>query len=186
MTDIAADFSPEMRSLSPKWGWFVALGVVMIAAGVFALGDTVLVTLISVIFIGAALVVGGAFQIIHAFANKGWGAFVLGLLCGALYIVGGLLIMNEPVQGSIVITIFLLAALSVSGVLRIVMAIRHREISGWWILLLTGILSIALAVLLYLSLPWASLWLLGTVIAVELIFHGVGWVSLGFALRKVR
>jgi len=186
MTDIASDFSPEMRGLAPKWGWFVALGVVMIAAGVFALGDTVLVTLISVIFIGAALIVGGVFQIIHAFANKGWGAFVLGLLCGALYIIGGLLIMNEPLQGSVLITIFLLAALSVSGVLRIVMAIRHREVSGWWILLLTGILSIALAVLLYMSLPWASLWLLGTVIAVELIFHGVAWINLGLSLRKAR
>jgi uncharacterized membrane protein HdeD (DUF308 family) len=186
MTDIASDFSPEMRSLGPKWGWFVALGVVMIIAGGFAFADTILVTLLSVIFIGVALVVGGVFQIIHAFANKGWGAFVLGLLCGALYIIGGFLIMDEPLQGSVIITIFLLAALSVSGVLRIVMALRHREIGGWWFLLLTGILSIALAVLLYMSLPWASLWVLGTVIAVELIFHGVGWVSLGFALRKVR
>ena len=94
--------------------------------------------------------------------------------------------MREPVQGSIVITAFLLAVLSVAGVLRIVLALRHREIKGWWLLLFTGVVSVGLAVLLFLSLPWSSLWLLGTIIAIELIFHGVGWITLGFALRRMR
>jgi len=186
MTDIAQTYGFEPSRLSRKWGWFVALGIGMILAGLFALGDTVLVTLVSVIFIGAAMLVAGVFQIVHAFAIKQWGAFLFALLCGALYIAGGLLIMREPVQGSIVITIFLLAVLSVAGILRIVMALRHREIKGWWLLLLTGIVSVGLAVLLYLSLPWSSLWLLGTIIAIELIFHGVGWITLGFALRGMR
>jgi uncharacterized membrane protein HdeD (DUF308 family) len=55
------------------------------------------------------------------------------LLYGALYIAGGLLMMREPVHGSIIITIFLLAAVSVSGILRIVIALRHREIKRWWL-----------------------------------------------------
>jgi uncharacterized membrane protein HdeD (DUF308 family) len=186
MSDIAQTSRLDFRSLSGKWGWFVALGIGMILAGVFALGDTVVVTLVSVIFIGAAMLVAGVFQILHAFAIKQWGGFLFALLCGALYIAAGLIIMREPVQGSIVITAFLLAVLSVAGVLRIVMALRHREIKGWWLLLLTGIVSVGLAVLLFLGLPWSSLWLLGTVIAIELIFHGVGWVTLGFALRGMR
>jgi uncharacterized membrane protein HdeD (DUF308 family) len=45
-----------------KWGWFVALGVALILLGVFALGDVVGVTLISALFIGAMLLVGGVFQ----------------------------------------------------------------------------------------------------------------------------
>ena len=186
MTDIARTSRFEFRSLSAKWGWFVALGIGMILTGGFALGDTVLVTLVSVIFIGAMMVVAGAFQILHAFAIKQWGAFLFALLCGALYVAGGLLIMREPVQGSIVITAFLLAVLSVAGVLRMVMALRHREIKGWWLLLLTGIVSVGLAILLFLSLPWSGLWLLGTIIAIELVFQGVGWITLGFALRGMR
>jgi uncharacterized membrane protein HdeD (DUF308 family) len=185
MTDIARNYGLEPHALAGKWGWFLGLGIVMALAGVFAFLDTVLVTLLSVIFIGAAMLVGGVFQVVHAFVNKEWGAFVFALLCGALYIFGGLLIMDEPVQGSLVVTIFLLAALSVGGVLRIVMALRHREIKGWWLLLLGGLVSIVLAVLLFTSLPWSSLWLLGTIIAVELIFHGVGWIRLGLALRAM-
>jgi uncharacterized membrane protein HdeD (DUF308 family) len=186
MTDIAQTSGLQFRSLSAKWGWFVALGIGMILAGGLALGDTVLVTLVSVIFIGAMMVVAGAFQILHAFAIKQWGAFLFALLCGALYVAAGLIIMREPVQGSIIITIFLLAVLSVAGILRIVMALRHREIQGWWLLLLTGIISIGLAVLLYLGLPWSSLWLLGTIIAIELVLQGVAWIRLSFALRGMR
>jgi uncharacterized membrane protein HdeD (DUF308 family) len=126
MTDLARQLGLEPRRLAAKWGWFVALGVVTVIAGGFALGDTVLVTLISVIVIGAALLIAGIFQIVHAFANKEWGAFLLPLLGGALYIVGGLLIVDEPVNGSVVITVLLTVVLAVSGVLRIVMAPRHR------------------------------------------------------------
>jgi len=169
-----------------QWGWFVVLGLVMILAGLFVLGDTAIVTLVSVVFIGAAMLVAGGVQIVHAFAIKQWGGFLFALLCGALYVVGGFLIMREPVQGSVIITIFLLVALSFAGILRIVMALRHREIKGWWFLLLTGIISVGLAVLLYLSLPWSSLWLLGTIIGIELVFHGAAWIRLGFALRGMR
>ena len=171
--------------LASRWGWFLALGVVLILAGVFALGDVVAVTLASVIFIGAALLVGGIFQIIHAFATKQWSAFLFALLCGVLYVVGGVLIMQEPVQGSLVITLFLVAALVVGGVLRIVIALRHRDLSGWLLLLFGGIISLLLGFLLYSTLPWSGLWVLGTLIGVELIIQGISWVQFGLSLRHL-
>lgn len=186
MSELTAQHGLGSRRLAAKWGWFVALGIVMIFAGACALGDTVLVTLLSVIFIGTVMVVSGVFQIIHAFANKGWGAFLFALACGALYVVGGFLIMREPVRGSILLTILLLFALAISGILRIGMAVRHRDVRGWWLLLLGGLISIGLAVILYLSLPWSGLWVLGTLIGVELLVQGITWTSLGFTLRSMR
>jgi uncharacterized membrane protein HdeD (DUF308 family) len=171
--------------LTAKWGWFVALGVVLIAAGVFALGDVVAVTLASVIFIGAMLLVGGVIQIVHAFMTRTWGSFLLQLLGGALYVVGGLLIMDEPVQGSLVITLFLVVALVVGGVLRLVIALRHREMAGWWLLLLGGVVSLVVAVLLIVDLPWSGLWVLGTLIAIELIMMGMIWLQFGLRLRRL-
>jgi uncharacterized membrane protein HdeD (DUF308 family) len=173
------------RNVAAKWGWFVALGVVLILAGLFALGDVVAFTLISVIFIGAMLLVGGIFQIIHAFMTKGWSDFFLNLLMGAIYVVGGFLIMDEPVQGSVLITLFLLAALLVGGIMRIVVAVRHREMAGWWLLVLSGLISVVLAVVLYMSLPWSGLWVLGTVIAIELLVQGFSWLQFGLSLRKL-
>ena len=169
-----------------KWGWFVALGIGLIAAGLFAFADVVAFTLISVIFIGASFLVGGIFQVIHAFMTKGWGAFTLNLFIGVVTIAGGFLIMNEPVQGSVVITLFLAASLIVGGILRIVILLRHREVQYWWLMLIGGLISIALGVMLYASLPWSGLWLLGTLVGIELIVQGVTWLQFGLALRRHR
>jgi uncharacterized membrane protein HdeD (DUF308 family) len=153
--------------VASKWGWFVALGVVLLLLGVLALGDVVVVTLISTIFIGAMLLVGGVFQVVHAFMVKTWSGFLLSMLGGIVYAVGGLLIMNEPVQGALVITLFLIVALMIGGILRIVVAVRHREINGWWLMALSGVISVLIGFLLYASFPWSGLWVLGTLIGVE-------------------
>ena len=171
--------------LTSKWGWFAALGVVLILVGALALVDVAAVTLASVIFIGGMLLVGGAFQIVHAFMTKTWGAFALNLLCGVLYVVGGLLIMDEPVEGSIIITTLAVAALIAGGVLRVAIALRHRQVQGWWLLLLGGLVSVVVGVLLYRSLPWSGLWVLGTLIAVELMVQGGTWLQFGLSLRRM-
>jgi uncharacterized membrane protein HdeD (DUF308 family) len=173
-------------NITKKWGWFVALGVAMIALGVIAWLDVVTVTIAGTIFVGASLLVGGVFQIIHAFMTKEWRGFIMSLFCGILYLAGGLLIMNEPVQGALVLTLLVMAALMVGGVVRIVLALQHRNIAAWGLILLSGIVSIVVAYLLYASLPWSGLWVLGTLIAVELLIQGSSWLYFGLALRFAR
>ena len=173
-------------NIAKKWGWFVALGIAMIALGVAAWLDVVTVTIAGTIFIGASLLVGGALQIIHAFMTKEWRGFILSLFCGILYLGGGLLIMNEPVQGALFLTLLVVAALVVGGVMRIVLALQHRNIAAWGLILLSGIVSIVVGYLLYASLPWSGLWVLGTLIAVELLIQGSSWLYFGIALRFVR
>jgi uncharacterized membrane protein HdeD (DUF308 family) len=172
--------------VASKWGWFVALGVALLLLGIFALGDVVAVTLISTIFIGAMLLVGGVFQVVHAFMVKTWSGFLLSMLGGIVYAVGGLLIMDEPVQGALVITLFLIAALLIGGILRIVVAMRHREMSGWWLMILSGLISVLIGFLLFASFPWSGLWVLGTLIGVELLVQGATWLMFGMALRRMR
>ncbi len=47
-----------------------------------------------------------------------------------------------------------------------------------------GVISLLVGLMLYLMLPWSGLWVVGTLIAVELIFHGVSWIQFGLTLRK--
>ncbi len=92
--------------------------------------------------------------------------------------------MQEPVRGSVVITLLLLVALVVCGVMRIVIALRHRELRLWWLMAISGFCSAVIGVLLFGALPWSGLWVLGTLIAVELLMQGVGWLQFGLALRR--
>jgi uncharacterized membrane protein HdeD (DUF308 family) len=169
--------------ISAKWGWFVVLGIVMIALGAIARLNVGSDVAAGTILIGTSPLVGGAFQIIHAFLTKEWYGFVVSLSCGVLYLIAGLLIMNEPVQGALALTILAGATLAVSGIMRIVLALEHRDMPAWGIALFSGVVSIAVGCLLYVSLPWSGLWVLGTLIAVELVVQGVSSLYFGLALR---
>jgi uncharacterized membrane protein HdeD (DUF308 family) len=182
MSDLTA--SPNASRPRTRWGWFVALGIAQLVLGIIAWFDVIAFTIAGTIFIGALLVVAGAFQVIHSFMDREWGAFVLHLLVGVLYMIGGFLLMDEPLQGSVVITILVAAALIIGGILRLVIAFQHRHMPGWGLLLASGVISLIVGLMLYLTLPWSGLWVLGTLIAVELIFHGVSWVQFGLTLRR--
>jgi uncharacterized membrane protein HdeD (DUF308 family) len=182
MSDLtASNVGPRPRT---GWGWFVALGIAQIVLGVIAWFDVIAFTIAGVIFIGALVLVAGVFQIVHAFMDREWGAFALHLLVGILYVIGGLLLMDDPFPGALIITIFVAAALILGGILRIVIGIQHRHMPGWGLLVVGGVISLLVGIMLYMMLPWSGLWVVGTLIAVELIVHGVSWIQFGLTLRK--
>ncbi|MGH7154682.1 MAG: HdeD family acid-resistance protein, partial [Acetobacteraceae bacterium] len=133
----------------------------------------------------ALLLVSGIFQVVHAFMDRSWGGFFLQVLAGILYAIGGVLIMFEPIRGAVVITILLAIVMIVGGITRIVMSVRHWHMGGSGLMLLGGVISAIVGIALYLTLPWSGLWVLGTLIAVELIFHGAAWFEFGLALRRM-
>ncbi len=183
-----ADQYPAGPATRPRprtgWFWFVLLGILQILLGVFAWFEVFAVTLAGTVLIGAALVVGGVLQILHAFLDRYWGAFLLHVLSGVLYAVAGFLIMAEPIRGSVVITIVIAAMLIVAGLFRVMIALRHWHLGGAGLLLLGGLVSVGVGVGLYVTLPWSGLWVIGTLIAVELFFHGAAWFEFGLALRR--
>lgn len=176
--------SPDSSRPRTRWGWFVALGIAQLLLGIVAWFDVIAFTIAGTIFIGALLLVAGVFQVVHAFMDREWGSFILHLLVGALYVIGGFLLMDEPIAGSIVITIMVAATLVIGGILRIVIGMQHRNMPGWGLLLASGVISLLVGVMLYMTLPWSGLWVVGTLIAVELIVHGVSWVQFGLALHR--
>jgi uncharacterized membrane protein HdeD (DUF308 family) len=182
MSDLTA--SGYGRRPRTRWGWFVALGIAQLVLGIIAWFDVIAFTIAGVIFIGALLVVAGAFQVVHAFMDREWGGFALHLLVGALYVIGGFLLMDDPLPGAVVVTILVAAALIVGGILRIVIGVRHRHMPGWGLMLAGGVISLVVGVMLYLMLPWSGLWVVGTLIAIELIMHGVSWIQFGLTLRR--
>lgn len=167
-----------------QWMLFVALGLVSIFLGAIAWMDAISVTLASTVFLGILFIIVGAIQIAHAFAVREWGGFLFSLLLGILYVVGGVLLIEEPATGSLVLTVFIAMCFVVAGTVRVVLALQNRAVPGWWLMLLGGLVTLAVGIMLYASLPWSGLWLVGTLIAVELIIAGVGWVQFGLALRR--
>ena len=125
----------------------MALGVVLIVIGIFAWIEVVAVTLAGVILLGAAMLVGGIFQIIHSFAVRGWSGFLLHVLMGIVHR-WRVPHHGEPVQGAVVVTVFLAVCLAMAGIMRMVLAVQHRELTGWWLMLFSGLITLLIGLLL--------------------------------------
>jgi uncharacterized membrane protein HdeD (DUF308 family) len=172
-----------MEALSRNWGWLLALSLLMIVLGVFAIGAPVVATIAVQLMLGWLLVIGGIAQGIHAFMVQRWGGFLLQLLSAALYVVIGILLLVNPVEGALALTIVLAVFLIVEGIFKIVMALRVRDHAGWGWVLASGVLSLVLGVMIWAQWPAAGLWVIGLLVGVQLLFTGWSLLMLALAAR---
>jgi uncharacterized membrane protein HdeD (DUF308 family) len=175
---------PAVQHLRSKCGWIIALGVVYVIAGLIALSSVVFATRVTVFVVGIMMLISGVAEVINAFQFKSWGKFLIWLLLGALYIVAGLLTFENPLLAASVLTLLLGVALVVSGVMRIVLAFSMREGMSWTTLVLSGIVSLLLGLIILVHWPVSSLFVLGTLLGIDLLIIGIGWIFVGFGLRS--
>src|SRR5262249_14356789 len=84
------------EELKRGWGWFLALGIVLVLLGVVALSWAVLTTLVSAVLFGWLLLVGGVLSVVHAFLRRRWGGFFLELFPRIRDALGGLVMRGNP------------------------------------------------------------------------------------------
>ena len=168
---------------SPKsWWLYLLLGLVLIVGGVILLGDITLASVISAIIIAWVLLIVGVFQVIHAFTNAGWKGFVLDLLIGILAIVAGYILLANPLAATVKLTLLLGIIWLISGFFRIILAgVLWRQ--AGLILLLSGIIGALAGGLILAEWPNSSLWVLGLLLGIDLLFHGFAWIAYAFSVR---
>lgn len=177
-------FEGLRKRLRNRWGWLLALGVLLTALGVIGFAMLPSLTLVTVWWIGALVMIGGGAQIVDAFSEKDWGPFAAHLLIAVLYIVAGAVLIWNPVLGALSITLFIAAALLAVGVLRIIMAFQLRPASGWVLTALSGLLSVVLGVMIFSEWPASGVWVIGLFFAIELVSEGIAFIALALAARK--
>lgn len=185
MSDSAptGDARPLLGEVGKNWGWLLALGIAFVVLGALGLGLAGFVSLTSVIFFGALLLVGGGAQLVHAVKAKGWKSIVHSVAIAALYLAAGACIVYDPVAATATLTLLLAGALIAIGVLRIGMAFQLRGQPQWIWPLLAGIVSILLGAMILSAWPASGIWIIGLLISIEMIFHGWALVSMAFAAR---
>jgi uncharacterized membrane protein HdeD (DUF308 family) len=171
-------------NLRKNWGWLLAFGILAILLGILGLGMTFGLTLASIELFGILLIVGGAFQLFNAFKCKGWKSTVWHLLIALLYIAAGVIMVIDPVLASVTLTLVIAWILIAVGIMRSIMAFQMRKASGWYWPLISGVVSIALGVMIIVQWPISGLWVIGLFVAIELILHGWSYVFVALAARK--
>jgi uncharacterized membrane protein HdeD (DUF308 family) len=174
----------ELEPLRAKSGWIVALGIVYVIAGFIALGSVVSATAVTVFVVGIMMLIAGVAEVINAFQIKTWGKFLLWLLVGALYIVAGFATFENPLLTAVFLTLLLAFALIASGIMRIVLAFSMRQGTPWIWVVLSGAITLLLGLIILAHWPVSSLYFLGLLLGIDLIFAGAGWIGVGLGLRR--
>jgi uncharacterized membrane protein HdeD (DUF308 family) len=174
-----------MNEVSKKWGWFLAIGIIMVILGTIGIGATFALTLTTVTFFGFLILIGGGFQLIDAFRQKGW-SLVGNILIALLYGAVGYTMVKNPMLASATLTLFIAWALIAIGIMRLIVAFRLKGVPGWVWTLIGGIAAIVLGIMILNQWPESGLWVIGMFIAIELIFNGWGMIMLGLAAKKLR
>lgn len=158
-------------------GWFIGLGIVLLLTGAGALLFPMLVSLSINILVGLTLLISGVFTAVHAFRSRGWSGFGLELLLALIYLGGGLLFLFVPLAGLFALTVTLGALFAADGVGRIILALKIRPERAWAMFLISGLISLALGVIVLIGLPTgASLSILGILVGVNMIFAGMSFL----------
>jgi uncharacterized membrane protein HdeD (DUF308 family) len=129
------------------------------------------------------MAVGGIAEIIHAFTVTSWSGFFFWLLSGLLYAIAGFIAFTNPLLAAMVLTLILAVSLLVSGVSRIVGGFRIRPESGWAWIVASGVATAIVGLLLTIGWPLNTLWLLGLVLGLDLIFQGVASIAFGLSVK---
>ena len=180
--DIVAEVSPA--DLKRNWGWLLGLGILFVILGCIGLGMVVGLTIASVLFLGVLLIVAGVSQIIDVFKSSQWKGVFWHALIAVLYIIGGGIVIYDPILASTFITVLIAWVLIIIGVTRLIMASVLREAAGWGWLVFAGIMAIILGILILMQWPYSGLWVLGLFIAIELIVNGWTYIFIALAIRR--
>lgn len=185
-TGLAYPFRTALSNFGSNWWLFLVLGILLILGGISAVLAPIFASLAVTIAIGAALVIGGVVKFVHALRSAGWEGRGWSILSAIIYFIGGLLLLFNPLAGMISLTVLMIALIGVDGVVRIVLAFRIRPAAGWGWMLAGGIVSLALAILMAIAMPWISLTALGILAGIALIFEGWAFFAISLTLRRLR
>jgi uncharacterized membrane protein HdeD (DUF308 family) len=172
-------------AIREHWGLFLAEGIVLVILGLIAIIVPPLATLAFTIIIGWLFLISGIMGLITTFWARGVPGFWWSLISAIIAIAAGVVLLLWPVSGSVSLTLLLIAFFVVEGIVSIMYAIEHRnQLSGQWIwMLISGIIDLILAAIIFAGLPGTALWALGLLVGINMVFGGAALIAMAMAAR---
>jgi uncharacterized membrane protein HdeD (DUF308 family) len=176
-----------LEKISRNWWMFALRGVAAIIFGVVAFARPGQALQALVLLFGAYAFVDGIFAIfagiaIRRFFERWWAV----LLEGVAGVVIGLLTFFWPGITALVLLYFIAAWALITGIFEIVAAIQlRRVITGEWMLILGGLLSILFGVMMFVF-PAAGAVSVIWIIGMYAVVFGISEIIFAFRLHSLR
>jgi len=177
-------FIAGIEEIRRSWGWFLALGILLIILGMACIAFDVAATFTTVLIFGWMLLIGGVFALAQAFTVGTWSGFFLYLLSALFRGVTGYMLIRYPIVGAETLTLVLASFFIVSGLFRAI-GFSMAKFPRWGWAVFSGIVTVALGVMLLVQIPISGIWFIGFAIGVDLVFDGVAVIGFATAIHQV-
>lgn len=177
--------STQLSPLSPKSiGWSIALSVLLILAGLFAILIPPLSGLAVTLIFAWTMILSGITHFVFAFKTHTTGGVLWELLVGAIYLFTGVYLLLHPLDALIALTLILAFYLFFEGIVETILSFQLRPRHGANWLLIDGVVTLILAIMIWRSWPASTVWVIGTLVGISMIFSGFSRLMLSLAAKR--
>ncbi|MDX1635748.1 MAG: DUF308 domain-containing protein [Marinobacter sp.] len=167
-----------VRDIREHRGWFTGLGLLFLVLGVAAIAFPWVAALSLELAIGALLLIGGIAQMVQTLRGPRWSGYGMSLTLAGVALIAGLLMLVFPVAGVFTLATVVMLFLLIGGTLKTAFALLVRPAVGWGWILTSGLLSLALGLLILAQFTATVPWVLGLLLGVDFIFTGIWMLML--------
>jgi uncharacterized membrane protein HdeD (DUF308 family) len=173
-------------SLHLHWRAFLIEGIVLVLLGIFAVVVPAVATIAVEVFLGWVLLLSGVVGLISTFRMRSAPGFGWSLLSAVIALAAGAILLVWPLSGVLSLTLILTAFLTLEGVASIMISLTHRHgfSARWALLLVSGLVDLILAAMIFLGLPGTAAWAIGLLVGINLVFGGSTLISMALQARS--
>ncbi|RJE84880.1 HdeD family acid-resistance protein [Paracoccus onubensis] len=161
--------------------FWAILGGLSIIAGGLALANPLAATLTAERLAGWSFLFIGILEMIAMFRQQSWRGRIWAILAGLALAILGIMLLTRPLAGILSLTFIVAILFLTVGMVKIAMAFALGRSTAFWMILLSGALSVILAVMIFVNFPASAATILGVLLAVELISNGISLIALSIA-----
>jgi len=173
-------------AIHEHWGLFLAEGIILVILGIAAIALPPIATLAFTIIIGWVFLISGVVGLFTTFWARHVPGFWWSLISAIIGIAAGVVLLLWPITGTLSLTLVLIAFFVIEGIVSIMYAIEHRnQLTGrWGWMLVSGIIDLILAGIIFAGLPGTAVWALGLLVGINMLFGGAALIAMALAARQ--
>jgi uncharacterized membrane protein HdeD (DUF308 family) len=185
MEDLMSTVPSTLGALVPKAiNWSIALSVLLIIAGLIALCLPFLSGVAITLFFGWAMILSGITHLIFAFKTHTTGGRVWEIIIGIIYLFTGFYLIFHPLDALLALTLILACYLFFEAIVEFIQYFQLRPRHGASWLIVDGIITLILAIMIWRAWPASSVWVIGTLVGISMIFSGFSRLMLSLAAKR--
>jgi len=171
-------FDFDVETLRRNRGMFLVEGILFLVLGCLAIAMPILFTLAADFLFGILFIVGGIAQLVRVYKTWGISGTWPSLFVSLITLCAGIIMLINPLAGILALTSLLAAYFLCAGIVKCVLSLRLDTAGHKFWVFISGLISLALGVLIISGLPGTAAWVIGLFIGIDMLFLGILLIGL--------